>query len=184
MTIAARTSEEKSFILRALGETFEAVIDVPSFFFCNRPVNQGQAAAIAITPPEPSHEKLSWTESTIENLFDLPWGKDEWQKGAQATRKEAVSQLLVALCVTMQPDSPTPHIGPMWDGGVCAEWHQNGIDLELYVAPDGKVTWSFADMKTGEEQEEESGQKVWLLPESKFGEYVHRLGSTAVETIG
>ena len=184
MAIAARTSKEKSFI-RAIGGTFEAVIDVPSFFFCNRPVNQGQAAAIAAsTLSEPSHERLSWTELTIENIVDLPWGKDEWQEGAQATRKEAVSHLLVALYVTMQPDSPTPHIGPMWDGGVCAEWHQNGIDLELYVAPDGKVTWSFADMKTGEEQEEESGQKVWLLPESKFREYVHRLGSTAVETIG
>ena len=63
----------------------------------------------------------------------------------------------------------------MWDGGVCAEWHRNRVDLELYAAPDGNVRWSFEDMRTGEEEQEESGQPVRLLPTSKFPDYIIKL---------
>ena len=63
----------------------------------------------------------------------------------------------------------------MWDGDVQAEWHQSGVSLELYVSPDRLVTWSFEDLKTGEEEEEQSGHQVWMLPASRFGDLIHRL---------
>ena len=61
----------------------------------------------------------------------------------------------------------------MWDGGVGAEWHRNGVDLELYAAPDGNLTWSFEDLRTGEQ--EEPGQPVRLLPTSKLPDYIIKL---------
>ena len=121
-----------------------------------------------------------WAGPTIEKILDLPWNEENWQQGALAPSTNAASQLLVALSTTLLPDSPAPDIGPMWDGGVCAEWHQNGIDLELYVAPDGNATWSFEDLESGEEQEEESGQPVWQLPDSKFRDHIVRLGPARV----
>ena len=177
MAIAERTTEEK-LLIGAFGETFEAMIHAPSLLSCTLQGYEGTETA----NPNHSPERFPWTMSTIESILRLPWGNDEWQEGANAPKTEAVSHLLIALSATMQPDTPAPDIGPMWDGGVCAEWHQNGVDLELYVASDGIVTWSFEDARTGEEQEEESGQQVWTLPVSKFRDYILRLGPTAVLT--
>jgi hypothetical protein len=159
----------------ALVGTFEAVLHLPSL----PPRSSPDQSATDAGSPGPS--RFLWARPTIERILALPWDQEDWQEGARAPSTEAVSHLLVALSTTMLPDSPVPDIGPMWDGGVCAEWHRNGVDLELYVAPDGNATWSFEDLGNGKEDEEESGQPVWLLHTSRFRDHIIKLGPTEVQ---
>ena len=44
-------------------------------------------------------------------------------------------------------------IGPTWKGGVTAEWHANGFDLEIECDPEGNKTYYF----NGPEIEEYEG---------------------------
>ncbi len=162
---------------KAFNEDSPANANAP---FLPNPAYYSTDPELASTDPTTGLQEISWIEKTAEYILNLPWDQDDWQEGATATRGESVAYLLIALAHNLQPDSPAPTIGPRWDGGVEAEWHQNGVDLELSVAPNGEATWYFADMKTGEEKEEENGQQVWLLPTTKFGDYILRL-STATD---
>ena len=164
MTTRERSMEE------VLVGTFEAVLQVP-----NLPPRSWPEQSEAI-PGISNPGKPLWARPTIERVLALPWNQEGWQEGARAPSTDAASQLLLALSTTLLPDSPVPDISPMWDGGVCAEWHRNGVDLELYVAPDGDITWSFEDLGSGEEEELEAGQPVWQIHASKLPDYVRRLG--------
>ena len=167
------TTREKSMTTALVG-TFEAMLLLPNLP-SHHPPDQLATAAESASPGG-----FPWARPTIEKILELPWNQDDWQEGATAPGTKAVSHLLVALSTTMLPESPVPDIAPMWDGGICAEWHRNGVDLELYVASDGNITWSFEDQRNGEEQEEESAQPAWLLPESKFREHIINLGPADV----
>ena len=122
---------------------------------------------------------LQWMPPTIEAITNLPWDDGEWQEKASPTSRNAASSLLATLAMTASPEIPAPNISPMWDGGICAEWHQEGIDLEIYAAPNGIVSWSFEDAASGEEHDEESGHQPGMTPESRLREYLSRLGTAS-----
>ena len=181
MATAHRTWSEISLI-NAYRDTFEAIARTPTFFLSKPWTAQGEPTTIIPNnqPDLRPEYRRSWTEPTIANILNLPWGQDDWQEGAQAPKIEAVSHLMVALSATLQPDSPAPHIAPMWNGGVQAEWHQDGVDLQLSVAPDGGITWSYSDMNAGQEHDEESSHHWSQLPHSKMGEYIRKLRQAQV----
>ena len=126
-------------------------------------------------------KRIQWMPPTIEAITNLPWDDGEWQEKASPTSRNAASSLLATLAMTASPEIPAPNISPMWDGGICAEWHQEGIDLEIYAAPNGTVSWSFADTASGEEHDEESEHQPGMIPRSGLQKYLGRL-RTAVDS--
>jgi hypothetical protein len=76
-------------------------------------------------------------ERALQELFELPVGWD----GRRAAR---VSEAAVAACVkvlsrTMSVDSPVPQLVPLPDGGLQAEWHADGHDVEIEITGTGAV---------------------------------------------
>lgn len=184
MAVAERTNQQK-LMIGAFGRTLEAIIHTSPVLRDDQPEAVWSRPKVDVPSPHPIPVSI-WIETTIGSLVDLPWERDGWQEGAVATKEEAVSWLLIALAASLGPHSPAPVIGPMWDGGVVAEWHQNGIDIEIAVSPDGNVAWSFAEFETGNEDEVEghiggTGDTVEKLKEiqiPKLRGYMRRLTSS------
>ncbi len=86
-----------------------------------------------------------WFEPTIRRMAGLPWDDDNWNDDAKPTQPNAAALLLATLAKILDDDSPGPIIVPTWRGGVQAEWHQNGVDLEIEADPDGSVEYYFED---------------------------------------
>jgi hypothetical protein len=52
----------------------------------------------------------------------------------------ALQMALGVLSETMSSDSVAPEVVPTSDGGLQLEWHFAGVDLEVYVEPDGRIS--------------------------------------------
>jgi hypothetical protein len=74
----------------------------------------------------------------VESMISL----DDWwdRSGARAVTFEAFERALQVLSDTMSDDSVAPHFVPVGDGGIQLEWHCAGVDLEVYIEPDGRVS--------------------------------------------
>ena len=93
-----------------------------------------------IPQPTPS----MWVEPTIKAILALPWDRDNWADGATRTQPEAAANLLWVLMNTLNDDTPPPtSIVPTWRGGVHAEWHIAGFDLEIESDPSGEIEYNF-----------------------------------------
>ena len=100
----------------------------------------GGRAGGVIPQPTPS----TWVEPTIKAILALPWDRDNWADGATRTQPEAAANLLMVLMNTLNADTPPPtSIVPTWRGGVHAEWHIAGFDLEIEADPSGEIEYNF-----------------------------------------
>lgn len=70
-------------------------------------------------------------------------GADGWAVGAARTQPAAVEKLLRVLAEILDSQAPPPSIVPTHEGGVQAEWHCNGVDLEIEVTPAGAIEYYF-----------------------------------------
>ena len=95
------------------------------------------------TPTERALRETAWFSTTIDALEALPLGADGWAAGATRTQPEAVERLLQVLTEVLDSHTPPPCIVPTHEGGVQAEWHCNGVDLEIEVTPAGAVEYYF-----------------------------------------
>jgi hypothetical protein len=95
-------------------------------------------------PMELTSTRKKWLQSTVEKSLTLPFHKDNWSNGAKRTERGAVQQLFNVLLSVLPDDAPTPDIVPTWLGGVQAEWHRNGVDLEVSVNPGEAVEYYFS----------------------------------------
>ena len=59
--------------------------------------------------------------------------------------------VLQVLNDVMDASIPTPQIVPTADGGVQVEWHQNGLDIELFAAAPYECELYVHDHHTGAE---------------------------------
>ncbi|ONI67604.1 hypothetical protein BWI15_31365 [Kribbella sp. ALI-6-A] len=82
-----------------------------------------------------------WVTQVIERLRTVLALEKGWD-GAQGepVSAEAFQMALTVLSETMSPDSIAPHVVPTADGGLQLEWHCAGVDLEVYVEADGRVS--------------------------------------------
>ena len=93
----------------------------------------------------PQHAPPVWAEPTMKAILALPWDRDNWADGATRTQPEAAANLLFVLVNTLNDDTPPPtSVVPTWRGGVQAEWHIGGFDLEIESEPDGTIEYNFA----------------------------------------
>ena len=106
-------------------------------------------AALSQRPPQPR-----WLQPTIRRMLTLPWDDDNWNDDARPTDPAAAANLLILLASILDDAAPTPIIVPTWRGGVQAEWHTNGVDLEIEVDPTEPAQYSFCGHTDDEEYEE------------------------------
>jgi hypothetical protein len=79
--------------------------------------------------------KPSWQQEIVDALCRLIELPDDWDTyGGKALRHDTAMFTLQVLNSLMSPATPTPNIVPIANGGVQIEWHQNSMDIELYVA--------------------------------------------------
>ena len=91
------------------------------------------------------HQTPAWANYTVKAIFALPWNTDDWADGATRTQPEAAANLLSVMANSLSNDSPPPtSIVPTWQGGVQAEWHIDGFDLEIESNPGGNIAYSVA----------------------------------------
>lgn len=101
----------------------------------------------------------SWLPATLQAFSNLPWQNGNWRSDGQLTNPTAVKALLTLLIEVGDDRMPPPAIVPAWNGGVQAEWHRNGVDLEIEANPDGLVEFFFIDAD-GAEHEEIASQNI------------------------
>ena len=110
---------------------------------------QWEADRMAALPQQPR-----WLRPTIRRMLTLPWDNDNWNDDARPTDPAAAANLLLLLASILDDTAPTPIIVPTWRGGVQAEWHTNGVDLEIEVDPTEPAQYSFCGHTDDEEYEE------------------------------
>lgn len=86
----------------------------------------------------------AWFGPTISAITNLNWDDSDWKDGAQPPNPVAATRLLLLLTQILGDDAPTPSICPTWRGGVQAEWHPQGCDLEIEAVPNGSFEYYFA----------------------------------------
>ena len=88
---------------------------------------------------------IRWLESTTKELNQLPWQETDLPDGRMPPRPEAAAALLRLLRNALEDNTIDPTaIIPTSKGGVAAEWHAGGIDLEIECDPDGTMEYNFA----------------------------------------
>ena len=50
----------------------------------------------------------------------------------------------------MDESTPAPQLVPTPSGGIQAEWHENGIDLEIETLSSTRFAFYFEDLESGE----------------------------------
>ena len=92
---------------------------------------------------EPALRETAWFPATIDAFEALPCHADGWATGATRTQPAAIEELLRVLVEVLDSQAPPPCIVPTHEGGVQAEWHCNGVDLEIEVTPAGAIQYYF-----------------------------------------
>ena len=94
---------------------------------------------------QPEAVAIRWLRPTLDGLCCLPWNDPNPPDGRKPLQKETAARLLWLLCQILENDTiPPTSIVPTWRGGVTAEWHVNGFDLEIEEDPSGTLEYNFA----------------------------------------
>ena len=117
-----------------------------SFAVKARP-NAPQASTDA-APRTGEHEErgnIRWLKSTTKALNRLPWEETNLPDGRIPPKPQAAAGLLWLLLNVLGDNTIGPTtIIPTSSGGVAAEWHLEGLDLEIECDPDGTIEYNFA----------------------------------------
>ena len=97
---------------------------------------------------------IQWLEATTKAVNRLPWHETNLPDGRIPPKPEVAAELLWLLLNALEDNTIDPTaIIPTSSGGVAAEWHVGGVDLEIECGPDGTIEYNFA----GPESEEYEG---------------------------
>ncbi len=97
-----------------------------------------------------------WASPVLHSLAERWGARPGWDSyGAQPTNPDLVVKLLNILFDLMQQHYLPPQVTPLTDGGVQAEWHCRGRDLELVVTAGEQPTYYYGDPSAGVEEEAE-----------------------------
>lgn len=105
----------------------------------------------------PRGEFTSWLEALGVELVELLNLSENWDSnGARAINERCVRSLLELLFEVSHPNTPPPAIVPTVFGGVQAEWHQKGLDLEIEVNSPNRFAVYCKDHKTNKVWEDDA----------------------------
>jgi len=106
---------------------------------------QDSTASFASPWTEPA-----WLAPTIEKLSELLQLPPNWDSyRAAPVRSELAAALLTLLIEVMGDDTPPPSVVPTASGGLQAEWHRKGFDLEIEVCSASRFDAYFEELATG-----------------------------------
>ena len=117
--------------------------------FANKAIEARSVSVAFIAVPrndtkEEETAEPKWLNPTIAAMNRLPWDETNIPDGGTAPQPKAAAELLWLLVGTLDNSTiPPTSIGPTWKGGVTAEWHANGFDLEIDCDPEGNKTYYF-----------------------------------------
>ena len=90
-----------------------------------------------------------WHAVVKQRLHDLLKLEANWDSyGANAPSRLSANDLLSVLALIMNEDTPAPSIVPCVRGHFQAEWHTNGVDLEVEVVTLTEIPTSYVDATT------------------------------------
>lgn len=95
-----------------------------------------------------------WASPVLQSISERWGAKPGWDSyRALPTNPQLVAKLLNILSDLMRGDFSPPQITPLADGGVQAEWHHGGQDLEIVVPALDDATYYYFNRETNEEEE-------------------------------
>lgn len=95
-----------------------------------------------------------WLMPVLQGFADLVALPKDWDgEGASRIDTATVNRALAAVERLFEPNSPTPSIVPLSNGGLQLEWHRGGKDLEIEFSPQGRVSFYYFDEQTKDEHE-------------------------------
>jgi hypothetical protein len=96
---------------------------------------------------------FKWLRPTIDRVAKLMSLKDPLGRDS-APHAEAIVDALTFFSYALPVDAAPPLLMPLNDGGVQAEWHRGGLDVEVIFSPDSEERGIFVrDKQSGEERE-------------------------------
>jgi hypothetical protein len=97
-----------------------------------------------------------WFEPTLKGLseiIDTDAGSSLWGDRSPVAQ-EFVSEALSFFAIALNDSVAPPALSPLNDGGLQAEWHRGGLDVELVFSPDASESGMYIREKaTGVERE-------------------------------
>lgn len=103
------------------------------------------AAVPQDNPGETTSSGIRWLSPTTAAMARLPWFETNLPDGRTPPQPEAAANLLWLMAMALENNTiPPTGIIPTWRGGVTAEWHVNGFDLEIECDPSGTIEYNFA----------------------------------------
>lgn len=100
-------------------------------------------------------DEPKWITSTLRSVEKLLALEANWDSyGAPRVDRGALNNALQLLYWAASSRTPAPALVPMGNGGVQIEWHENGLDVEVYCHPsDATVGLFVQDHRDGTEVE-------------------------------
>ncbi len=92
-------------------------------------------------PWTPSRAAPEWLKVVDDQLNAVHRLRDGWDgETARRVTPAAVRTVIELLGDTMALDTAAPAIVPTKDGGLQLEWRRDGVELDVYVGPDGTAS--------------------------------------------
>lgn len=96
-----------------------------------------------------------WLMPLVTRICELGFLPENWDSyGARPISPQNAASALEILMDVLTRDTPTPSIVPTCRGGLQAEWHVAGIDLEIEFHSPHQTSLSFEDGEQDEELED------------------------------
>lgn len=114
-------------------------------------LNVGDTASSTVVSLDSRRSKPAWERELVATLchyLELPPNWDSY--GGRPLRHDTGMFALQVLCRIMNESIPLPSIVPISSGGVQFEWHQNGLDIELFIAAPYDAELFVYDHNSGE----------------------------------
>lgn len=119
------------------------VVAASVFLFSDRTVaaSNPEISPVVLTVAATSNSaEPMWRSRVAKRLSQFKSLPSGWEPSAPPISALALDALLAFLDMASSPRTPEPAIVPLIDGGVQAEWHTAGVDLEVSASPSGKLT--------------------------------------------
>ena len=86
--------------------------------------------------------RTKWFTHTFDAMVGLFRGPST--RSPSRVQLKLVARMLTILIEILDGQTPPPSVVPTWEGGLQVEWHRNGVDLEVEIAPNGHIEYFFA----------------------------------------
>ena len=78
-----------------------------------------------------------WLRPAVQGVISLPWDETGLPDDRKPPSPAAAAELVILMIRMLDYDTPPPtSVNPTGEGGVTAQWHLPGYDLEIFCEPE------------------------------------------------